>query len=175
MRTEYDSHGVEKYYKEHGLTYRNPHFPDLVKVISSLMEAMLPLLIELKSSSLELYSESSVESHSTPCFRLSSIPSSSVLSSTVKSRGALRILDLACGSGEAALIVKSWFTQNQRLPFDELAIFATDAYTKAAYEDRTGWPCLTHSFVDISNGAFQDFVDVCICRSVQKFLDNNRY
>lgn len=60
------------------------------------------------------------------------------------------VLDVACGSGEATLALRSC------VGIGECAFFATDPYTHAAYSKRVGAPAMKHSFKDISQGLLGD-------------------
>ena len=55
-----------------------------------------------------------------------------------------RVLDLACGSGEAALALRS-------LGAGEL--IGADPFTAEAWRARTGLPCLAHDFAAVAAGA----------------------
>lgn len=76
-----------------------------------------------------------------------------------------RILDLACGSGEATLAISEWLQHGSRkknrtssipsLPPGtrlDVSFSACDPFTHEAYRERTGMQCMDWSFEDISNG-----------------------
>ena len=78
---------------------------------------------------------------------------------------SLRVLDLACGSGEATLAIKNWLQNGTRRksmtkqsyqppPQSRLEIMflACDPFTQEAYLARTGSMAEKWSFEDISNG-----------------------
>lgn len=60
-----------------------------------------------------------------------------------------RVLDLACGSGEATLALEKWCTAHG---VHLNAVEACDPYTRTRYTERTGRPARDWSFADISNG-----------------------
>lgn len=158
MRAQYNEKGVDSYYTENSNSYRNPHYPDMIKVVSELLELMVPLLHRYPAIA-------SIQQTNDPCF---------ISSKTLESTKALRILDLAAGSGEVSLLVNSWFLGPKNNLFDKLFIFASDCFTKSAFEERTGgWPCMTHSFLDVSNGILNDPVDICICSFALHLADES--
>ncbi|CAF1025948.1 unnamed protein product, partial [Didymodactylos carnosus] len=65
-----------------------------------------------------------------------------------------RVLDLACGSGECTLALRS-------LGFT--SIDGIDPYTADAYYYRTGQKAQTFTFANIADGCLEDFYDVIIC------------
>jgi SAM-dependent methyltransferase len=58
-----------------------------------------------------------------------------------------QVLDLACGSGEATLVLRELGVQH---------ITGCDPYTGAAYLARTGWIARPDSFEDIATGSLSD-------------------
>lgn len=68
---------------------------------------------------------------------------------------AVRVLDLACGSGEVTLVL-------QARGFQEVE--GIDPFTGAAYQQRSGLTARPLSFLDIANGALSNrHYDLCIC------------
>jgi SAM-dependent methyltransferase len=69
--------------------------------------------------------------------------------------GAIRVLDLACGSGEATLALRALGFSN---------IDGVDPYTGAAYYERTGQSCEAFTFDDITCGVLgARRYDLCVC------------
>jgi SAM-dependent methyltransferase len=64
---------------------------------------------------------------------------------------AVRVLDLACGSGEASQALERWSSMNQGTG-QGLCIDAADPFTQAAYHAQTGRQAKNYSFMDIANG-----------------------
>lgn len=68
---------------------------------------------------------------------------------------AARVLDLACGSGEATLALRALGFHN---------IDGIDPYTGAAFKERTGEKAEDFSFEDIARGAIHSRrYDLCVC------------
>eukprot|EP00747_Dinoflagellata_sp_TGD_P079734 gnl/TRDRNA2_/TRDRNA2_160620_c0_seq3.p1 gnl/TRDRNA2_/TRDRNA2_160620_c0~~gnl/TRDRNA2_/TRDRNA2_160620_c0_seq3.p1 ORF type:complete len:222 (-),score=30.52 gnl/TRDRNA2_/TRDRNA2_160620_c0_seq3:312-977(-) len=63
------------------------------------------------------------------------------------SSAPLRILDLACGSGEASIAMRQWAAA--RVDHKDPVLVAADPYTHVAYEARLGLPCESWSFEDV--------------------------
>ena len=66
----------------------------------------------------------------------------------------LRMLDLACGSGEATLAVRQWVAS--RAGRQQPACTAADPFTHQAFEERVGEPCRRWSFEDVSAGELDE-------------------
>jgi hypothetical protein len=76
-----------------------------------------------------------------------------------------KVLDLACGSGEATLAISEWLQHGTRRRSKQsapapppksrldLTFSACDPFTHKAYRERTGLECKQWSFEDLSNGA----------------------
>jgi len=80
--------------------------------------------------------------------------SSNNVSGLIESKhgSSIRVLDLACGSGEATLALSEYFQDSKfRCEFT-----ATDPYTHEAYEIRTKIKSQKYSFLDIANGCYSD-------------------
>ncbi|KAI5807503.1 hypothetical protein DFH27DRAFT_651012 [Peziza echinospora] len=84
FRTAYTTHGVSSYYLAHGSTYRNPHFPGVVKCIHALLDTLSPRL------------------------RARYAQNCASAAAGGKGKGKLVVFDLAAGSGEATIAVRSW-------------------------------------------------------------------
>ena len=61
-----------------------------------------------------------------------------------------RVLDLACGGGEATMAYKSWLAE--KAPDAHVSIEACDPYTAARYAQRTGVVAESWSFSEIADG-----------------------
>jgi len=61
------------------------------------------------------------------------------------------VLDLACGSGEATLIIENWAQGNHM----QVTVNATDPYAYGAFEKRVGRKAERLSFEDIEQGALE--------------------
>lgn len=66
----------------------------------------------------------------------------------------LRVLDLACGSGEVSLALRDWAAQRPERCEPELV--ACDPYTHEAFEERTGDACERWSFEDVAAGVLDE-------------------
>lgn len=105
-----------------------------------------------------------------------------LLQMLAKWKGALalgKVMDLACGSGEVALVLKEWDAkQRQSSGGDgcELELIGCDPYTYAAYEERLGCPALRHSFQDIADGVLYDEgeYDTIFCCYAMHLVEKDR-
>lgn len=81
----------------------------------------------------------------------------------------IRILDLACGSGEATMGCIAWAKER---PLD---ITAADPFTFEAYEARVGQAAEQFSFEDVEAGILQDrSFDLCICSFAMHLVPPSR-
>ena len=171
MRDNYKTFGVDGYYTANSETYRNPHFPDLIRVVSMLMTRLMPHLSgnDLSCSRASAWNDEYSFIRREPTEECDESKESAQLEGN-----CLRILDLACGSGEASLSIANWFRKSPSASsISSLAITATDPYTQAAYTSRTGGSCLPHSFVDVSAGALSDEYDICIVSFALHLADDS--
>ncbi|CAK77756.1 unnamed protein product (macronuclear) [Paramecium tetraurelia] len=77
----------------------------------------------------------------------------------------IKVLDLACGSGEITLILKSLGVKN---------IVAIDPYTMEAFKKRTGEECLPISFEQIADGQIGDHeYSLIICSYAMHLADDS--
>jgi trans-aconitate methyltransferase len=79
------------------------------------------------------------------------------------SMGCCRVLDLACGSGEATLAATRWQAHH---PVPTMSIDGADPYTSPAYKDRTRRTAMTFSFQDIAMGCLTSQglqYELCVC------------
>lgn len=97
IRGQYEAHGVQGFYESYGEAYRNPHF-EQIKVAMQLMLESVPLL-ESPSNSGETDQPSGSPG----------APAAGGERATSNHSGPelLRVLDLACGSGEATLALEA--------------------------------------------------------------------
>jgi len=83
-----------------------------------------------------------------------------------------KILDLACGSGEATLAIQEW-TKSNNIDIEE--IVGTDPFTYEAFEKRVGRPALKFSFEDIENGILEyNSYDMIICTFALHLVEQGR-
>ena len=97
--------GVAQYYERYGAVYRNPHEPIVAKLIKRMMEKWTS---EQDNILHEIFSRSFF-----PFFSSSPLPSSSS-SDLGGAPSCLRVLDLACGSGEAYIALRAWTDEKVR-------------------------------------------------------------
>ncbi|KAJ5077981.1 methyltransferase [Anaeramoeba ignava] len=77
-----------------------------------------------------------------------------------------RILDLACGSGEATLVFQDIGCKS---------ITATDPFTGKAFKERVGFDCLSFSFEDIIEGVFdKERFTLIVCSFAMHLLDKSK-
>ena len=77
----------------------------------------------------------------------------------------LSVLDLACGSGEAALALHEW-RRRRGMAHLTLSCQGADPYTCPAFAQRTGTKALPISFEDVANGYLLQSgmaFDLCVC------------
>lgn len=97
IRGQYEAHGVQGYYESYGEAYRNPHFNQILKAMR-LMLSSVPLL-ESEHSSFEQITPQQYEYDKNV--------SADQEQQQARSLPLLRVLDLACGSGEATLALEA--------------------------------------------------------------------
>ena len=155
MRANYNAHGVSGYYEKVSESYRNPHF---LGVVDGCFHAM------------NAWHASQAAAQAGPG------QSGDV---TSQAGDTLRVLDLACGSGEATLAVLRWHRHRlsqsahsaapnasahdsqpaahgcNRVPCN-IEIAACDPYTQQAYQQRTKRFCAPVSFEDVAAGVLLD-------------------
>ncbi|KAL7748336.1 hypothetical protein RI367_006297 [Sorochytrium milnesiophthora] len=134
MRENYATHGVSTYYTHVGESYRNRHFPEVCKSMAAALDVLAGRLDR------DLFGM--VTSDQIPAFRL---------------------LDVACGAGEATLAFAAWMkaakSRSTLLPEFKLSAIAADPYTREAFLSNTGLPerCFRPwSFADIAAGCILD-------------------
>lgn len=146
MRANYDAHGVDGYYQAVHATYRNPHYPGVVEGVARLMDRAAGVSARSPNAATSNQKSGAKDMSSTSM----TTSSSSSSTSTTTHQNPLRILDLACGSGEATLALEHW--HKQRAFSRPLIITACDPYTAQAYRERTGRACSEWSFRDVMDG-----------------------
>lgn len=143
MRGAYTERGVDRWYAENGASYINPHDREVAKALHWLLELWHMQFYERKIEGVS----------SGPSAELLSLP-------------PFRILDLACGSGEATVAIQNWWGTCARraeqagracpllisLP---LSIEGCDPYTFEAYLQRTGQQALQLTFQQVAQGALE--------------------
>jgi hypothetical protein len=117
MRQNYNTHGVDDYYKIVGKTYRNPHFPGIQQTLWVWMniwweqDGRLRYMRPTSSQSPHDLAETSAETMSMP----------------------VTVLDMAAGSGEVTIALREWWissrmnhaSQSTSLPPSELPTTST--------------------------------------------------
>ncbi|HSZ59713.1 MAG TPA: class I SAM-dependent methyltransferase [Tepidisphaeraceae bacterium] len=122
IRHEYESHGVDAFYRDRGRDYRNPHEPQIQR----------SLAIAVRDWPLDL----------------------------------TRVLDLAAGSGEVTLVLRS---------LGAGSIDAIDPFTFEAYEQRTGQPAGRETFEQIADGALSGrSYRLIVCSYALHLLEESR-
>lgn len=90
----------------------------------------------------------------------------------------LRVLDLACGSGEATLAIESWMASNPAVRPRTLTLDAADPYTGPAFKHRTGRSAEEFSFEDVAAGYLSERsreYDLCICSFAMHLLQEKSH
>ena len=87
----------------------------------------------------------------------------------------LRVLDLACGSGEASIAIQRWAAERPERQAPSLV--ASDPYTFAAFEQRMGLDCQRWSFEDVAAGVLDDELpfDVCVAAFSLHLIDKSYF
>ncbi|KIJ59464.1 hypothetical protein HYDPIDRAFT_118440 [Hydnomerulius pinastri MD-312] len=155
MRANYGEHGVDKYYKQVGATYRNPHFPGVRACMSTWMDrwwthekdivgSRSPLILDMACGSGEVTvavyewwkgGGSKPQSKKRGLTYLLAQDRDEVPSKSLQDGGGIEPSAPAAG----------------QVPQD-LRLMATDPYTEEAYVQRTSLPCAPLSFRDVSEG-----------------------
>jgi len=144
VREAYNELGPAAFYTEQGSRYRNPHEKMLVG-------ALCRALAEWESDNLLV------------------VPGRN--DATVAPLG--RVLDLACGSGEASLALEQWAAGRPGVAND---LEAADPYTYEAYERRTGRQAHRWTFEDIASAGTLEEVpvyDAILCSFCLHLLDRS--
>ncbi|CAE6441388.1 unnamed protein product [Rhizoctonia solani] len=143
MRENYDTHGVDEYYKIVGSSYRNPHFPG-IKLCMNIFMNNGEVTIALQ----EWWTTCQTQNQSTP-----SAPARPAVPRPVVSPPRPVVVPLR--PAVSPPIPTS--SRAQPLAFPRISsvepplrIVATDPYTSDAYRTRTGLPCIPMSFHDVA-------------------------
>jgi len=84
--------------------------------------------------------------------------------------GTVKVLDLACGSGEATLaLVETGWTSLEHVE-------ACDPFTFEAFQDQVGKPAFQWSFEDVANAGVLDDrkYELCVCSFALHLLDTSK-
>ncbi|CAE6458185.1 unnamed protein product [Rhizoctonia solani] len=142
MRENYDTHGVDEYYKIVGSSYRNPHFPGIKQCINILMNNG-----EVTIALQEWWS--ACRNHPAPSACNPIAPRPAVSRPAVS---APRPVVSPPTPVSRPAISRPQAPSFPRISSAEppLRIVATDPYTSDAYHTRTGLPCIAMSFHDVA-------------------------
>ncbi|QRW20239.1 methyltransferase domain protein [Rhizoctonia solani] len=163
MRENYDTHGVDEYYKIVGSSYRNPHFPGIKLCMNIFMNNTSTDLViraywfatlhaggigEVTIALQEWWTTCQTQNQSTP-----SAPARPAVPRPVVSPPRPVVVPLR--PAVSPPIPTS--SRAQPLAFPRISsvepplrIVATDPYTSDAYRTRTGLPCIPMSFHDVA-------------------------
>ena len=177
MRANY-AQGVEEYYSKHASTsYRNPHFPGIVKTLHTFLDAHAAAIagsgastsaihvLDLAAGSGEateavLKWSKKHEKLAAPSSNHGRGPQSiaGLIRMPVRASVPLVIDEKAAPLPSAAhcappsnASARSSTSPSTLLPATTFSIVATDPFTGPAYRERTGLPCLPLSFADIAD------------------------
>ena len=159
IHSAYGELGPARYYEAHGDSYRNPHEPQLAAALALALGEWEALLL----------------------------PPEEPLQHGA-ARPGLRVLDLACGSGEVSLALSNWPASTPSTSTTSTTastatatattrcvLEAADPHTAAAYERRTGRAAHGWSFADIAGGLWQrearPVFDLVVCSYALHLLD----
>ncbi|KAJ3197153.1 hypothetical protein HK101_005670 [Irineochytrium annulatum] len=181
MRALYESEGVDGYYAAHGTEYRNPHLPVLRSAFAAFVcsppvrdilheldpapaaPSTPPAIKEVKGG------DDVVESLWMPN-RLRVGASDGASKGPARPPRILRVLDLACGSGEATecllsavSLLKAKYIKSAGADgwpvFDQLHAWCCDPYTSSSVLSQGLSHCSGFSFEDIADGALRSVGD----------------
>ncbi|KAF8606891.1 hypothetical protein BDV93DRAFT_593428 [Ceratobasidium sp. AG-I] len=167
MRDNYDTHGVDEYYKIVGASYRNPHFPGIKQCLNILMNKWWQyeasdqtktdnsgiLICDLACGSGEVTIAlqewwEACRSRAKPSANPVVSPATVQLRPAVSRPAVGRPNPNSSGARPAAPLLAPFPSINLDNPAPR--IVAADPYTADAYFTRTGLPCATLSFQDIA-------------------------
>lgn len=176
MRVNY-AQGVEEYYSKHASTsYRNPHFPGIVKTLHTFLDAHAAAIAKVEASTsaihiLDLAAGSGEateavlkwsqrrEKHPTHANGNSLQAGPRSMSGLIRMPVTVGIPSAGSAPSPTTVPSASPITVSARSSASPVAlpavptvsIVATDPFTGPAYRERTGLPCLPLSFADIAN------------------------
>lgn len=189
MRAAYGTYGVEGYYKREESSYRNPHFGALTAALSDVLDAAFSdggdgdgsglarlfagdadgascCKTQLAESNVLRIGGGTSGSGSSNVGGGGEAPEAAAGPAAANKPRVLRVLDLACGSGEASLALFAWLSRRCRAATPslcavrELHLTAADPFLGPAFTARTGLPRVhAWSFEDVQAGA----LDGCGC------------
>ncbi|KAJ1303387.1 hypothetical protein OPQ81_011579 [Rhizoctonia solani] len=169
MRENYDTHGVDEYYKIVGSSYRNPHFPGIKQCINIFMNKWWQnehkpsekgvLVCDLACGSGEVtvalqewWSACHNQSQPVPCASSPIVPRPTVPRPVMSSPRP----PIAPPTRPAISRPQVPAFPRISLTDPPLRIIATDPYTSDAYRTRTGLPCIAMSFHDVAAEGLPD-------------------
>ncbi|CAE6542515.1 unnamed protein product [Rhizoctonia solani] len=153
MRENYDTHGVDEYYKMVGSSYRNPHFPGIKQCINVFMTNG-----EVTIALQEWWSACQNQNQPT---RTASIPT---VSRPPVSRPIVSPPRPVISPPTPVAVSRPQAPAFPRINPTEppLRIVATDPYTSDAYHARTGLPCIAISFHDVAVDGLPDVSKISV-------------
>ncbi|KEP54028.1 methyltransferase domain protein [Rhizoctonia solani 123E] len=178
MRENYDTHGIDEYYKIVGSSYRNPHFPGIKQCINVFMTKWWQhehqpsekgvLICDLACGSGEVTAAlqewwSVCQNQSQPAPTTSNpIVSRPPVSRPVAASPRPAVFPPTPVARPA--VFRSQLAAFARIDPTEppLRIVATDPYTSDAYRARTGLPCMAISFHDVAVDGLPDASKVLV-------------
>ncbi|CAE6412112.1 unnamed protein product [Rhizoctonia solani] len=157
MRENYDTHGVDEYYKIVGSSYRNPHFPGIKQCINVFMTNG-----EVTVALQEWWSACQNQSQPAPSTSNPIVPRPPVPRPVVSPSRPV-VSPPRPAVSPPTPIARPAVSRPQAPAFPRidpteppLRIVATDPYTSDAYRARTGLPCIATSFHDVAVDGLPD-------------------
>ncbi|GAA5882041.1 hypothetical protein JCM3774_005119 [Rhodotorula dairenensis] len=171
MRDNYNSHGVDEYYRIVQESYRNPHYPGLKRVLAILMNRFTEHENPTEIKILDLAAGSGEATEALLAWRSSrwpeTAPSSTATPTPLQPPPSAAAATLPSSARPPFVPAGRSFPSRavarppprnldaspaQRRPAPSLSITAADPFTSPAYRARTGFPCLELSFADVAAG-----------------------
>lgn len=174
MRDNYNSHGVEEYYKIVQGSYRNPHYPGLKRVLAALMDRFVHHEKPTEIKILDLAAGSGEATEALLAWRSSRWPETLPQSNSAPDPASTptvvpprqpaattpatsRPPFIPPGRSFPSRAVarpppRNGAATSSATPAPTLSITAADPFTSPAYRARTGLPCLKLSFADVAAG-----------------------
>jgi SAM-dependent methyltransferase len=172
MRQAYAAHGVQGFYTQEASSYRNAHFGAL----NTALAAALDEVFGGDDGGARMLSPVPSAPDPPPPLDTNVLRLGPAGARDGDGRPKLRVLDLACGSGEASLVVDRWLRGKAGAPFGHLVLTASDPFTAAAFRERTGLPAVGGwAFEDVQEGCLHGRAfDVVVCSFALHLLDESR-